>query len=146
MEENSVLLFIGADDFDPAEITALLGIQPYQSWRKGDSELRSRGRTHVYENSRWKFLPDEATNELPLEDQLEYWIERLSPLAEQLAELRRRGCSLELNCFILSDSEFSFYLAPETLTRLGALGLELAVENICYPCSLIPPAEAEEPL
>ena len=55
--ETYVYFALAGDEFDPAEITARLGITPTDCWRKGDPGLRGRPR-HF---SSWKWSTAKGT-------------------------------------------------------------------------------------
>jgi hypothetical protein len=72
-------------DFDPIEITKLVGIQPSETWKKGDRNERTR-----YERkfSRWS-LNSRLNEFAPLEDQIADVLAQMEPSVEAICGLRK---------------------------------------------------------
>lgn len=97
-------------DFDPAEITDMLGLQPEAAWKKGD--LRTNGT--AYDFSAWKFG---SCREYDIETavQMEKTIAPLLSKTEILKEIARlygAGFTLEVVPTICTADESLPCLAP----------------------------------
>lgn len=78
--------FIG-DDFDPAEITSQLGIEPTEAWQKGDK--RSYGATnHTF--SRWLWASERGTEPIFIDKLVNEVIIKLQDKVEIINTLKQR--------------------------------------------------------
>ena len=125
---TSVLFLIVGDNFEPEVITKAIGIKPDRSWKKGDKETLPKGSVHTYSNSGWKKFQDPELDQQCLERQISYFIGLLSAKSEELKELKDKGLSLELNCFICSSIGLSFCITNEVLSDLHRLSLDLSFD------------------
>jgi hypothetical protein len=109
--------FIG--DFEPADITTEVRLQPSRSWRKGEINPQTqRERNH----SRW--CVDSRLRETePLEKHLADVLEQLRPRAEVIAPLRSRldGGLQFVGCFYTDYPGFG--LDDVAVTELGKMKL-----------------------
>jgi hypothetical protein len=124
--EISIRLELRSDRVDPDQITEALGLQPSQTWRRGDAWGR---RTHPRPENGWVLAtPYRATWDVdePLRQLLE-WIE---PSRASLAELTDGG-SVEGRLSIVGyqrDRGPSIYLDSETVRAIAQLGIDLNVD------------------
>ena len=135
---QSATLIIWGGDFDPRDLTARLGMRPSKTWRKGEHKsFRTRDGVVrqfalVHQWSGWKkWLGDSACRQ-SLERQLTHWVARLEAKAHVLRTLRRRGVSIELNCYVGSESAW-LPLSASLLWRIGKLGVDLDITWYASP-------------
>ena len=96
-EVASETLIIYGEDFEPSDVTRVLGLQPNRTWRKGErkSFVRADGTQlafdSLYEWNGWKMWLDESTRARQLCEQLQHWHDLLMPRAAQMRKLRDQG-------------------------------------------------------
>lgn len=124
--EISIRLELSSDRIDPDQITEALGLQPSETWRRGDAW--ERGPRPRPENGWVLATPYGATWDAvdPLRQMLE-WIE---PSRTSLAELIAGG-SAEGRLSIVGyqrDRGPSIYLDSDVVRRIARLGIALNVD------------------
>jgi hypothetical protein len=128
---DEIHVFLSILEFDPAppaEVTALLGLQPTAAWVKGDLVP---GHPHADRPcSAWRIqspLPRTAT----FEDQLHALLDILETRADQVrAASKRYGA--QLTCAAYFDSvNPGFGLAADDVARIAALGLSMDFDLYC---------------
>ena len=130
---HSVSLIAWGCDFDPREVTRLLGVRPSRVWRKGerksyrDRDGVRRYFTSEHEWSGWKKWPTDRQAEASVERQLSRWVARLRPKVGALRSLRRRGISMELDCCIIASRSIRTELPADLVASIGKLGLALQI-------------------
>ncbi|WP_158289081.1 DUF4279 domain-containing protein [Rubrivivax albus] len=118
---SSVALVILGESLDPASITSRLGMEPHESWMRG--QLKRVG-TNVHQWGGWKrFLP-EALKAATVEEQLNYWIEELVPREEPLESIAGSGARCSLDVFVSSDAAW-FKLSCEVNRSIAALPVSI---------------------
>jgi hypothetical protein len=118
---SSVALVILGESLDPASITARLGMEPHESWMRG--QLKRVG-TDVHQWGGWKrFLP-EALKAATVEEQLNYWIEELVPKEEPLESIAGSSARCSLDVFVSADAAW-FKLSSEVNRSIAALPLSI---------------------
>jgi hypothetical protein len=116
---------------DPSEITNALGIQPVETWHKGETipnQLRART-SHGWQLSRCEQSRD-------LTALIAETVQLLLPQVEGLRNLRQKGdVHGELKAVIYSDEAQGPYsvLSTALLGYLIELGLELEFQIYCLP-------------
>ena len=125
----SVTLVIISDDLDLQFVTEQIGMEPNQSWLKGERKrsVNSDGTFSFYDSIHewggWKcFIPDENEH-LELHEQLDWWCDRLRGKETVMAEMEAKGYWLEMNCF----ASGALGISPEIQRRLSDLRLNLTV-------------------
>ena len=125
----SVTLLILGNELNPQNITEHLGIEPHQSWQKGEQKsfVKSDGTIQyfdsLYEWGGWKrFLPEEQ-KDLELSEQLNWWCDFLRGKEAVMLSLEEKGFVLEMNCFATVVIE----IPANTQRRLSDLRLNLTV-------------------
>ena len=127
----SVLLIVTGVDVDPDVVTTQLGIDPFQTWRRGeqrvfrwpDGSVRTFSVTH--DESGWKATASEALRHSPLDEQFDWWIAQLRARAEEVKKLREEGAEIRLNCFAATSE--GLVLPSTLLAELGTWGVDLDV-------------------
>lgn len=119
---SSITLILTSEDLGPDRITALMGVFPDRSWKKGDK--RQSGQ--AYEFGGWKVFQPENLNSESLDVQLEYWFERLHPKVSVLSQLRSMNVAVELNCYIDGEDTVSLMIDSDLLQKLGVLPLDIS--------------------
>jgi hypothetical protein len=132
IEQSATLIILGAD-LDPGEVTKKMGLQPWQSWRKGDrkSYIRRDGTRRefnsVYEWGGWKLpVPQDQENQ-EIIGQLRYWAETLRSRTASLQYLRDRGSTIELNCCLVGDDTIVIRIPADVQKDLANLCVDLDI-------------------
>lgn len=73
-------------DFNPNEVTKLLGITPNKQWKIGDVRHELENKTSVYDFSLWQSGLVKTINEYSVEKQME---QTVSPLKNKIAALNK---------------------------------------------------------
>jgi hypothetical protein len=113
--------FTVTGDFDPADITAVMGVEPTEAWEKGDLNERTR-----YERkfSRWSLfsrLPRSASMESHVLDV----VEQLKPLSNAVLQLTSQfEAGIPVVGFFHEDYP-GMHFEPKLLSDVGALSLSL---------------------
>jgi len=132
--EFTMTLRIRHPDIDPARITAMLGIDPQASWRKGDTRVGAEGKPlqGTHRESYWtgRLMPNPQLSSAysSVEAELLKILAQLRKSHEFLLELRSHGAVSELHVSLFARQEFRLDLSPSTLELLGRLGLAVALE------------------
>ncbi len=119
-------LRIWGRDLDPDSVTALLGVVPSKSFRRGDQ----RNPRSVWPHGRWSLTSEGQMTSTDLEAHIQWLLDRIEPRGAGLAALRE-DASVKADVFCFWESatghggpEFS----PALLSRLGALALPLGID------------------
>jgi hypothetical protein len=128
MEITASLRIVG-NDLEPDEISQQLGLRPDQSHRRGDSRVGKSGARYApYSNGLWSFRSRAKPTD-DLETHLMSLCDELQPLADVLDDLRTRGLELDVFAGVFGlDGNAVLRIGAATLSRLGQLGLELALD------------------
>lgn len=131
---STTLLILG-DELIPENVTAQLGLEPNQSWRKGEQKsfVRNDGTVDyfdsVYEQGGWKlFIPNEQ-GDLELEEQLAWWCDILEGKELAMRSLEEKDCWLRMDCFVTTSETATFEISADLQQRLAKLHLNL---TICF--------------
>jgi hypothetical protein len=113
--------FTLAGDFDPIEITKSIGIEPSETWRKGDRNEQ----THFERRfSRWS-LNSRLSETATLEDQIADVLEQLKPRAEAILGIQETLDGwLQLVGWFYRDYP-GLHFSQELITGLAQLNLSV---------------------
>ena len=111
--------FSVSGDFDPAEITALLGMAPSDSWKKGDVSPKTRLERKC---GRWS-LYSRLTGASSLEEQIADVIQRLEPHVEAISDLGTKFETVMQLVGYFHSYYPGFALDQETIVKLARLRL-----------------------
>ena len=120
---GSVLLIITGPCLDPGEVTRLLRIRPFQSWRRGDARTIRAVRLDSAREGLWKGRPPASVRTRLIEVQLNWWASRLAPSASRILRLQRQGCYCRLSWFMTTDATVSIVLPNNLQRALSKLNL-----------------------
>jgi hypothetical protein len=132
--EFTMTLRIRHPDIDPARITAMLGIDPQATWKKGDWRIDEKGEPlqgmhrESYWTGRLMSAPQLSSEYSSVEAELLKILAQLRKSHEFLLELRSNGAISEVHVSLFARQEFRLDLSPPTLELLGRLGLAVALE------------------
>ena len=132
--EFTITLRIRHADIDPGRITAMLGVEPQASWKKGDARLNADGQplqgTHreSYWTGRLMPSPQLSAQYSSVEAELLKILNQLRKSHEFFLELRAQGAVAELHVSLFARQEFRVDLSSSSLELLGRLGLAVALE------------------
>jgi hypothetical protein len=114
--DNSVFVIYRDGNVSVEKISRKLKIQP-----DSVSEVDGNGK-----NSFWKLFC--KNNTLPLEDQIESWVNLLSSKVNELEELKEEGWLIELDCLIQPEEGVGVIsLEPELLMDVSRLHAILTI-------------------
>jgi hypothetical protein len=121
---SSVGLVVTGTDLQPSEVTAALGIEPDDIWRRGESK---RVGAEVHEWGGWKkHLPGRDDGD-PFSLELRTWADLLKDKAAELHSMREAGYHVTLDCFISVSGAALVDIEPELQRDLAALGVDLSI-------------------
>jgi len=119
--------FTVSGDFDPASITAEIGIEPTRSWKKGDRNEK----THLERKfSRWS-LDSRLDKSASLEEQIADVLEQLKPKVEEVRRVSKahgNGCMQLVGWFYQSYPGIHF--EKDLIAKLS--NFELSVDFDFY--------------
>ena len=126
MDPIELLVRFEIRDFgcEPEQVTALLGVRPDHSWRRGDPVGR-QGETQ--KSSVWSITaaPSES---IDAEDYILSLLDRLPPTLDALAAATPRWAAHVSVVILAGDISPGFYVSPATLRRMAGLGASLDVD------------------
>ena len=132
IEQSATLIILGRD-LDPGEVTKKMGLQPWQSWRKGErkSFIRRDGTRRefksVHEWGGWKLpVPQDQENQ-EIIGQLRYWTETLRSKTASLEYFRDKGFTIELNCCLIGDDTIVIRIPADVQKELANLFVDLDI-------------------
>ncbi len=118
---------------DPAAVSALLGLEPTSSARRGEERTSTSRTGERLVHGAWReggwLLSSRLPRALTLEEHLHALLDLLEPRAEAVATLRGRGYRVDLYCgYFQRSGQGGPTFSPTLLARLAQLGLELGVD------------------
>ncbi|WP_175423511.1 DUF4279 domain-containing protein [Inhella inkyongensis] len=120
---SSVGLIITGAQLRPDEVTATLGMEPDECWRRGDSK---RVGAELHEWGGWKKRLQRRDDRDPFSLELRLWADLLKGKVTELRCLRDAGCNLTLDCFISISGAALVEINPELQRDLSTLGIDLS--------------------
>jgi Domain of unknown function (DUF4279) len=132
--EFTMSLRIRHPNFEPAEITRMLGIEPQHTWRAGEPRRDSAGAEvgGTYHESYWMgrlmAQPELASDHVSVESEVLRILAQLRKSFGLLETLKAGGGVAELHVSLFAREEFSLEFLPESLGLLGRLGLTVVLE------------------
>ena len=110
------------DTADPQSVTAVLGITPTRSWRRGESHGATRVATHP--TSAWCLCSEGAVASQDSLRHIEWLLAAIEPRHSGLRELRQQGHRTDISCYWLSESGHGGpTLTPDIMRQLAELEL-----------------------
>ena len=115
------------DSLDPDEVSALLGIEPTLSYRKGDTRLTRHGKEVVHRAGLWSLdvqdkTPEDLNSQIP---------EILGQLTQDLGIWRALASRYRIDFFcglFMEDSNEGVSLVPATLRAVAERGIEIGLD------------------
>src|SRR5579872_5249828 len=125
-----VELFIVHPTFDPAEISAALGLDAKFSHRVGEQRKTPKGTPleGTYRDTRWRHSRRHETPDQWFADKVAELLDRIEPHRGFLKKLRDTGGRACVIVQFLGDGYFGDEIPQETLTKLADLELDLGIE------------------
>jgi hypothetical protein len=120
-------LDIYGDDLDPEAITNLLGVEPDQSYKKGDE--RPRG-SQYYKTGGWIIKSGEIKigEDRAGEEKFEEWVSSLPIDSDVWAELRKK-LTVRIRLIGYTDQwNADFTISPKAISELAKRGLPLMID------------------
>ncbi|MGI4791449.1 MAG: DUF4279 domain-containing protein [Janthinobacterium lividum] len=128
----SAMLMILGCELDPDKVTEALGLIPSQAWRKGENKKYTRADNtialfdSIHEWGGWKLWASEELKQLPLESQLNHWLQVLMERAAEIKKLKEQGNEIIVSCFLATKS-YLVYLPSEIQAQFVDLGIDLEI-------------------
>lgn len=121
------------DNLDTELVSSLLEIKPDHAHRKGEFNSRKNKLGKIvlgpkYKTGIWSInsnLPETST----LEEHLVSLLDRLEPVSDKILQLSAEGYRIDIFCGYFFNHGFNggFDISPLVLTRMGKMGIYLAV-------------------
>ncbi len=123
-------LTLTGDDFDPDDVTRLVGFEPSKTWRKGDQRGVSRLR---YEHNGWSVHSPEVES-LELQDQVRTLLGVLKQHWSKIASVREElGLDAEIACSIVIEGTAPWiHFDREVLALFVEMGAEIDVDILAF--------------
>lgn len=133
-ERTCAKLRIYGNDLDPSAITKLLGIQPSDSQKKGETRKNSYDRILVFKIGGWFLSSEDHVQSKDVRRHLDWILNQLVPKKEQLLQLQETiGITMDVNCIWWSAfGDGGPTLWPEQMGLLAELNLECGFEIAFY--------------
>jgi hypothetical protein len=139
IEKSVATLRIFGDNLVPEELTALLGVAPTSSYRKGDTHVTRSGSRVVRKTGMWRL---EASDREPedINAQVSELLDRATPDLDVWRGLSQKY-DIDLFCGLFMDNtNEGFSLSPTALIALGLRGIEIGFD-VYAPSREIVPSE-----
>ena len=124
LHESRVTLRFFSEELDPAELTAVLGMQPTDCYKKGQTRVLSTGKELIYKRGIWRLeVPDRKPADL--EAQI---AEVLGYLPQDLEVWRHLACVHEIDLFcgvFMDEGNKGFSLSPPSLALLSERSIKI---------------------
>lgn len=124
-----VALRITGDDLDPSRLTALLRVEPAQTWLKGE-DARPRSQTSGWE---FRLEPEHGRFWNSLEDGMTAVLDRLEPQSAAIREVAAQHQAIWWIGHFQTSLAGGPIFSARLLARLGTFGLALAIDNYFSP-------------
>ncbi|WP_282607031.1 DUF4279 domain-containing protein [Pelagibius sp. Alg239-R121] len=121
--------FVALGMRDPEEITQLLGIEPYESWKVGDTFER-RGHKLKRRSSMW-CVTSGYDDTHSLEDHIEALLRRLGPHRNALLDIGTRY-DMQISCVSYSYQSYDFELPFDLQRDATELGIRFRFASYDY--------------
>jgi hypothetical protein len=126
VDSASVSLRIFGEDVDPVEISMLLGCEPTEAARTGETLTRPNGRTRMVSMGFWSLSSDRQATDLA--DQIESLLAKLTNDAAVWQSLTERF-DVDLFCgLFLETTNRGVSLPAHLMTALGERGLRIGFD------------------
>lgn len=113
------------DTSEPQAVTAILGLNPTQSFKRGDTHGHGE-RVATYRINAWLLSSECSLSSHDSLRHIEWLLAAIEPRRSALRELQRLGHRIDISCYWLSESGHGGpTLTPDIMRRLSEL--ELAV-------------------
>ena len=133
-DQFSVSFRIMKTSLDPTKLTALLGIEPDKSHRKGDPQISKTKSGKVmyfapYSSGLW-CLNSNLDKCSELQDHILNIVDRIEAKKELLIKLKDEGFEMDLYCgyFLLGECQPGFSLSNSVLEKISELGMDLGIQ------------------
>jgi hypothetical protein len=130
MKRFEITLLIRHPNLDPAEITAELGLQPYQSWKAGSPRLTPKGAklSGLHKDSCWNYVYH-YKGKSNFGQSIDQILDKLSPHKVLFDRLQKTGGSSSLFLKLPGDTSIGDDLSCETLKKFVNLKIAFSVET-----------------
>jgi Domain of unknown function (DUF4279) len=122
--KSTATLRVFGDDLEPESVTRLLGTEPTDQYRKGETRTTSGGRQYTRKYGMWRLGCEDCAPEA-LDEQI---AEILNGLTDDLLVWQSVTSKYTVDIFcgvFMNESNEGFCLSPITLAALGARRIEI---------------------
>lgn len=120
--ETYSTLRIFSDDLPLEEVTATLGIQATESFRKGD--VHSRGKLLRKANG-WFYSTKQFSDSKDFRRHLDKILDALDGRIDAVKALQSKGCKIDITTHWASTGQGGPWLMPDQMLKLGNLGISI---------------------
>ena len=127
--ETYAYFYVSDFDGEASAITQTLGIEPTETWQKGDA---GRYPQRSGEFSNWEVHSPLERSEIFLDAHIEAVLNIIEPKLTQILELQMQGCDIGINCVgYYTDANPGFHLSAKLLSRLAAFSFDVDFDLYC---------------
>jgi len=121
-KETFATLRIFSDVVLPGTVSSLLGLQATESFAKGEMYGKQQ-RMRTY--NAWQLSTLGHVVSRDSRRHLDWLLDRLEDRRDSLADLRLKGCEIDVTCYWVSIGQGGPIIGPEQMKRLAELNLEV---------------------
>jgi hypothetical protein len=127
MYDTYAYFWVGEFEGSPEAVTAVLGLEPTETWKKGDPWLENRPR----QSSRWRLMSPLPRTEMFMDKHLEALLSILEPKTAAIRVLQTEH-EIGINCvgYFYGENP-GFHLSRGLIARLHALSLDIDFDLYC---------------
>jgi hypothetical protein len=129
MKQFSIVLLIRHPNIDPADISHILGLKPYTSWRSGDPRVTPRGTVllGLHKSSTWNYI-QEWRGEYSFANEIENFVLQLYQNKGFFLRLVNEKAHSEIFVQLPGNKSQGDSIKPEVLGKISELGLYFGAE------------------
>ena len=121
-EQTYATLRVFSDDINPHAITLSLGVDPSESFEKGEG----RGNKGALRKFHGWFLSSEKTVESKdTRRHIDWIISKIRDKSQELAELQAKGVEIDISCLWLSNGQGGPILSPPQIKELALFNIDI---------------------
>lgn len=123
-KETHALLRLFSDRIAPAEITAILHIDPTDAFAKGERH----GKGLVRKFNGWFLSSESDVDSKDSRRHIDWLISKIQDKSAELLALQSQGVEMDISCFWLSTGQGGPILSPPQMRELARLNLDVGWE------------------
>ena len=124
--ETFATLIIAHRELDPAAVPSALHSEPSRAWRRGEPRNSTGSQPAIAKEGEWRLSTRDHVTSRDVRRHVDWLLDRVELGREALSKLQLQGYETEVAFYWRSASGHGGpALPPETLSRLGSLGLAI---------------------